>query len=323
MSQQVQPIGADAFFASLRDRTAKGVQTVALDGGELPVSVRLRRSPYLVLSFNGAVDRGKHQLPRFAATGIHSYTRASIVALSDPSLARSESLSMAWYAGHEGFELQKILPDFIRRMIESLRASRVVFVGGSGGGFAALYYSWHFPGSVALVSNPQTDLDRYNSYHLKTYRTACWPSLEADAPLSSAITTNLCPLYAERVENALIYFQIANDWGHLTRHFAPFVAGLPREHADHLIARVATWGKKGHRPVPANIWVPWLTAALAAPEPTAKAIEETWAAANPLQLPALSPLIPRINRDEQIADALASEANQALLGPRSESRRQQ
>jgi pimeloyl-ACP methyl ester carboxylesterase len=335
MNQPAQPIEADAFYASLRDRTANGVSTIAIDGGELPVSVRLRDSSTLVFSFTGAVDRSQHTLPRFASTSLYDYVPASIIGLSDPSLDRSVQLTLAWYAGHEGFELQKILPDVLRRMIDSLDATRVAFVGSSGGGFAALYYSWQIPGSVAIVSNPQTNLNRYFRAHRERYRAACWPSLDEDAPLDAVIDANLCRLYAKRCDNTVVYLQVASDFFHIRGHFAPFAAALPREHADRLIVRMANWGNQGHRPVPAAIWIPWMNAALSAPETTAASIEETWTEENPFQLPALEPLTraaieerpfqfpplkpptPAAGRDEQIAAELALAATNALLGPQS------
>jgi len=348
MYQPAQPIEADVFLASLRDRTSNGLATVALDGGELPVSVRLRESSSLVFTFSGAVDRDTHTLPRFAALGLDDHVPASIIGISDPSLARSDEMKLAWYAGHEGFELQQILPQLLQHIIESLGATRVAFVGSSGGGFAALYYSWQVPGSIAVVSNPQTNLNRYNRGLLENYRAACWPSLGQHAQLEEKIAIDLGPLYAKRCVNTMIYLQVASDFYHIRRHFAPFVATLPGKYADRLIVRMANWGRRGHIPVPATIWIPWVNAALTAPETTAASIEKTWAEQNPLAIPPLKSL-PRASwnepivtatrqsvsnekpsrhpaperhtrpadRDEQIAADLARAAIGSLLGPQS------
>jgi pimeloyl-ACP methyl ester carboxylesterase len=302
MNRRAQPIEAGAFLASLRDRTANGMATIALDGGELPVSVRLRESSSLVFTFSGAVDRDNHTLPRFAALGLDDHVPASIIGISDPSLARNDDMKLAWYAGHEGFELQKILPELVRQIIESLGATRVAFAGSSGGGFAALYYSWQIPDSVAVVSNPQTNLNRYNRGLLENYRAACWPSLGQDAQLEEKIEIDLGPLYAKRCANTVIYLQVASDFYHIRRHFAPFVATLPAKYADRLIVRMANWGRRGHIPVPATIWVPWMNAVLAAPETTAASIEKRWAEQNPFDIPPLKPL-PRASRDEPIVSA--------------------
>ena len=257
-------------------------------------------------------------------------------------------MKLAWYAGHEGFELQTILPELFQHIIESLGATRVAFVGSSGGGFAALYYSWQIPGSIAVVSNPQTNLNRYNRGLLENYRAACWPSLGEDAQLEEKIAIDLGPLYAKRCLNTMIYLQVASDFYHIRRHFAPFVAALPGKYADRLIVRMANWGRRGHIPVPATIWIPWVNAALTAPETTAASIEKIWADQNPVAIPPLKPLSgarqnepivsaagvtrakekpnrhpapephPRpADRDEQIAAELARAAIGSLLGSQS------
>lgn len=331
MNQPAPPIEAETFLSSLRDRSARGVSTIALDGGELPVSVHLKEFSSLVFTFTGAVTRDGQPLPQFGATGLRNHVPASFIRLADPSLVRHDEMRLAWYAGHEGFELQKILPDFLQRMIDSLGATRVAFVGGSGGGFAALYYSWQIPNSVAVVVNPQTDLNRYHWGHRRRYRAACWPSLESDAPLGDVIEANLGPLYATRRTNSVVCIQIASDFFHLTRQFAPFVAALPIEYLDWLVVRVANWGVQGHKPAPSSIWIPWVNAALSAPDTTATSIEATRCEQNPLQRltqdadhrdTATAATIEKTGatRDENIATALARAAAKALLGPLSPER---
>ncbi|TXG81448.1 MAG: hypothetical protein E6R14_07805 [Thermomicrobiales bacterium] len=318
MRQQAPPIEVDAFFASLRDRSANGVSMIACDGGEMPVSVRMGDPTKLVFSFTGAAaNRGNFSLPHFAVHGLAGYTPATIIGFSDPSLARDDALKTAWFSGHEGFPLQRVLPDLIAAMIEHLGAARVAFVGGSSGGFAALFYSWHIPGSVAIVTNPQTNFQRYIQPPIADYRSVCWPSLANNEALAATIDTDLCTLYANRFANSVIYLQVASDYSHLKGQFAPFVASLPPEFIHRLIVRIANWGRRGHKPAPANIWVPWVKAALAAPDTTAASIEQTWEEMNPLPLPPLPPSTRPTNRDAQIAAELAGTATRNILRLRS------
>ncbi len=314
MSQPIQSIDADAFFASLRDRSAAGVSNVTLDGGQLPVSVRLQESSAVVFTFVGAGAQIDYPLPRFAAIGANDYVSASIIALSDPTLTRDIKMIIGWYAGYDGFELQKVLPEFFRQVIDSLGATRVVFVGSSGGGFAALYYSWQIPGSVAVVSNPQTNVNAYIETRVAQYRAACWPSLKEDDLLDSVIDANLGPLYAKRRKNTVVYLQVASDFFHLARHLAPFFDALPRAYRDRLVVRVSNWGMQGHLPVPPNIWIPWINAALKAPTMTATAIEAAWAEDNLFEVPPPKRLSTDISRDKHHADELARAAADALFG---------
>lgn len=346
MSQSHEPLGVDAFLAELRDRTANGVSTIALENGELPVWVSLQDSPSVIFTFTGAANRNK-PLPQFASTGLGKRVSASVIALADPSLDRHDEMRLAWYAGHEGFELQKMLPALLQQIIDSLGATRAAFVGGSGGGFAALYYSSRIPGSVAIVLNPQTNLNKYHWGHRRRYRDVCWPALDGKTPLDSVIDADLKPLYGAESQNTAIFIQIASDYFHLTNQFAPFVSSLPSEFRNRLIVRVANWGVDGHKPAPTSVWIPWLVAALSAPDTSAAAIEETWVMQNPVPLPsarnsaragssseagashaagtadaefplrrAASLLSTRpANRDEEIAAWIAHNAAGTLLGP--------
>lgn len=318
MSQTGQTLPADIFLASLRDRTVTGVSTIAVGDGEIPVLTQLQDSSTVVFSFSGAVDRAKHTLPFFTSTSLHKHVPASVIGISDPSLARGDELKLAWYAGDDGFAVQPALTELIAQMVDALDVTRIVFLGGSGGGFAALYYAWQFPGSVALVSNPQTNLNHAIRLHRDRYRAACWPTLPESVSLAQAIDVDLGALYASRCDTSVIYLQEASDFFHVKWHFGPFVTQLPREYADRLIIRMAHWGRRGHQAVPANAWIPWLHAALTAPNTTAAAIEETWAEQNPVirSQPAHSTppkIVPcAANRDEQIAARLARSAASVL-----------
>ncbi len=295
MGPPAQSIETAAFLASLRDRTADGISLISLDGGELPVSVQLRDPSRLVFSFTERPPTGPiSHSPHFAVHGLARYIPASVIGFSDPSLTRDDRLKAAWFAGHEGFALQQVLPELIRQMVESLGATRVGFVGGSSGGFAALYYSWHIPDSVAVVTNPQTNFRRYLRSPIDEYRTVCWPSLDPNAALETVIETDLCARYAERFDNTVIYLQVASDYSHLKGQFAPFVDTLPRTFTSRLIVRMENWGRQGHKPAPASIWIPWVRAALSAPDTSAASIENASGTnKTPCDLPSLSPpLVP-------------------------------
>lgn len=322
MNQPAQTTGADAFFTALRGRTAHGQYSIDLGDGELPASVELRDTPYLIFTFTGALKRDSRPLPQFATGRLKDYVPASFIRLADPSLFLNDELRVAWYAGHEGFELQKRLPEFLHQIIDSLGATRVVFIGMSGGGFASLYYSWTTPGSVAIAVNPQTNLNRYQGGALRArYRKVCWPALDENASLDTVIHANLRPLYRERCANTAVILQTASDFGHLTRQLAPFISEFPSAHRERLIVQVADWGVQGHKPAPANIWIPWVTAALSADDTSAPSIEAAWAAQGHFQLPPLKPLSPA-GADERIAADLARAALDSLLGQQARTTRQ-
>src|SRR5699024_565358 len=75
-----------------------------------------------------------------------------------------------WYAGNQQQpDLQTSLIKIISKLADDLRTERLVFFGGSGGGFAAMFFSYHFPGSLALVFNPQTKIANYSKIATRAY----------------------------------------------------------------------------------------------------------------------------------------------------------
>lgn len=263
------------FLRRLQRPSLRGVFSVQTHGGEIPIQVIRRRSPVLLVIFAGAVDRQQRTLPQFGGQFLRTYVPASVVGVADPSLSRSPTLRTAWYLGHDGFELQQILPDLVRRIAAVCEAERVIFFGGSAGGFAALYYSWCLPGSIALAFNPQTDIECFLGGHKADYRASCRPALGKGDPLATVVRSSVVSCYAERFDNTVIYLQNAADSGHVRKHFAPFLAAVDVANHRSLLARLAYWGNDGHIPPPPHEWFVWLKAAMASPSSSAEDIQRT------------------------------------------------
>jgi pimeloyl-ACP methyl ester carboxylesterase len=257
----------------LRQSAVTGVFNVQTHGGELPMMVTRRKSPVLIVTFAGAIDRKTLALPQFGGKFLDTYVPASVIGLADPSLALSPDLTAAWYAGHEGFELQQFLPAFLQQIADACDAKRVIFLGSSVGGFAALYYSWRFPQSIAIVTNPQTDIDRFYLRHRTVYRAVCRPSLPDNEPLSTVITSDLVSCYAKRFDNTVIYLQSAADPTHIRNHFSPFLGAIKIDNHRRLLARLAYWGREGHKQPPAREWLAWVKAAIISPSSEAEDLQ--------------------------------------------------
>ena len=275
MAADLQPIDEAAFLEQLAGHEFAGRFSLQIAGGEIPVQVQRRDSPILIITFAGAINRSKLQLPQFGGTRLEAFTVGSVIGFADPSLARGPDLTAAWYAGHEGFETQSILPGLIQRCVAACGAERVIYAGGSVGGFAALYYSWLHPGSIVIATNPQTNIERYSAGHQEFYRRYCRPGLGESEPLSTVITSNVVPLYARVFENTVIYLQNAADPFHLRGHFAPFVAAIDLPHQEKMLARLGFWNQIGHTAMPTNEWLAWLKAAIDSPTINAADIQTT------------------------------------------------
>jgi hypothetical protein len=195
-------------------------------GNRIPV--RLKKSgigsDVLVIIFHGAVDKKTRKVPVFSRFFDDNYLgNLNQLSISDPSLLLNGDFSLAWYMGHHDFPLQKILPEIIREISNALKIRRVVFFGGSGGGFAALYYSFFISQSIAVATVPQTDIFRYYLGHRRRYRLACWPDLVEDIMLKNIACTDLCALYRAGANNTIIYLQSAGDKFHISNHMTPFL----------------------------------------------------------------------------------------------------
>jgi len=237
---------------------------VQLRGGEIAMNVRRGTQPSLVVAFQGAVDQAKWKMPSYVGFVTAGSVRGSQLMIADPSLERSPALATSWYLGHSGFDLPKLLPPLLDNIVSALGASRTVFLGYSAGDFAALYYSWRMPGSVAVALNPQTNIARYYRRHMEVYRGVCWPDLTSVESLFSTVEGDLTTLYSKGFSNTVIYLQNSMDLFHLKEHFAPFLTSIGKN-LDRLITKVDFWGGFGHASIPKNEWIRWIAASLVAP----------------------------------------------------------
>ncbi len=251
--------------------------SIKLTGGE--VLVRLRKvinSRELLIIFHSAFDRKKREIPPFDAFAkdIKNITQLSV---SDPSMQINKTNEASWYAGHEGFESQKILPDLFNEIVEQGRFERVVFLGGSSGGFASLFYSSFIHKSVAIASVPQTNLNTYISGPITRYRENCWSSLTTNEELSKKIITNLCDLYSVPQSNTIIYIQSAGDTFHTRTQLTPFMQAVQNPNGEKFILDSGFWGILGHSgSAPSKAFLPWTRAALASPSTEANDILITY-----------------------------------------------
>ncbi|WP_402721346.1 hypothetical protein [Janthinobacterium rivuli] len=253
-------------YASIEEFESSG----SLDGGihsiiasGLPIDLYMDIKPGypIVFFFNGAKVRSDNlKLPFFAGLRVLPPGNVSRIYINDPSLYLEKNLSLGWYAGSKHLRLQEVLPRIIKHTITTASPSKVMFTGGSGGGFASLYYSRLFPNSLAVVWNPQTNILKFYSRHIHDYGKAAFSlkSLEStEALLPNLIQTDLCTLYASAdQENYILYLQNYSDTFHVQCHLKPFLADI--EHGpdgesefksgkmrNGLYVHGAHWGK-GH-----------------------------------------------------------------------------
>lgn len=197
-----------------------------------------KESDVLVVALHGATNRQSKELPRFEWMRTLRETEFSSLYFSDPCLELDETLSLAWYTGWKDFDLYPVLADWALRSAEAIGATKILFVGSSGGGLAALQISTYVPGSMALPFSCQTSISAYKVSGTKygaqrSYLRVVMPhltpteSLESigseidwSEPLGSRLSA--VTRYSEEQRNYVYYVQNKRDYSHVEQHYKPF-----------------------------------------------------------------------------------------------------
>ncbi|MGO3862319.1 MAG: hypothetical protein ACTJIA_10560 [Halomonas sp.] len=265
--------GLRRYFNTLDDfKSAEtmpnGFSTIQAGEALIDISLNLIEGKPLCVFFNGAQERGeKFRLPAFSGKGISPKGEVSRLSINDPALYFSPDISMGWYAGSRFYSTQKvIIPTIIDKIASVANSPRIIFVGGSSGGFASLYFSKKYENSIALVCNPQTNILRYHSGHVKRYLNYCFGLKDIDAvrknsALMPGVTKNLCYYYKGCAENKIVYLQNLSDEHHVNRHYVPFMKSLGVDPSlelgafqyGNVLSILGNWGE-GHKAAPREVW---------------------------------------------------------------------
>ena len=232
-------------FAALKP----GDHTINVPIGNTRIQFRARivaGSKKVLFTFHGAVNRETTRTTPFNSF-FPALTDTHQIAVSDPSLVVSRDFRVGWFAGHAGFDTQFHLRGALRTIASALDVDRTIFFGSSAGGFAALYFSYFTPRSIAIVFNPQTSILNYHSQHISPYRNACWPETTCNEDLMKVTCADVTKLYAQGFRNTVVYCQSMGDWHHASRHMLPFVAAIAGQtQARRLLLHSDYKGQEGH-----------------------------------------------------------------------------
>jgi hypothetical protein len=186
-----------------------------------------RAGDVLFVALSGAVDRGRTSLPLFQGIGVHAELPGPSMFFSDPTLELDADLRLGWYLGTAHVDVHAAIARIAERVASSLGVRKVVLVGGSGGGFAAIQIASFLPGATAVAFSPQTSVTayhpRFSDHTLRAVFGSSGPSSDDTERLDA--TTR----YAKRRVPANVhYIQNSGDAFHVERHVAPFVAALEK-----------------------------------------------------------------------------------------------
>lgn len=242
----------DAFKS--QQTLGSGIHCFKAGGLIYDIRIQDNGSDTTAFLFHGSTSREGRSLPFFTGNNLLTGKKANRVFISDPSLLMSKKLALAWYAGNSGgVRVQAALLDAIRTIASCLGGKRLIFFGPSGGGFASLYYSWHFPGSLAYAINPQTRIRDFSAVAVDAFAKACLGAAdrsEVDAALAHQTTSDVRALYRERFDNHVVYVQNSTDH-HVALQMKPFLSVAKKQPT---IIMGDDWGE-GHiaPPVPQTV----------------------------------------------------------------------
>ena len=200
----------------------------------------------LLVPFSGAVsNRNDQRAPFFSGLGLSEALKLPLLAVSDPTMARSGDVSLAWYAGNDHLPN---LPDLIAEIVDHFSETfscKPLLIGGSGGGFAVLSVLPRLRlRATGLVWNPQTSIGEYGASAVASYLRAAFPRSADENGLNGDASDEVQRFSIQAIlaesgidhdltgrEKAgigeLLYLQNRGDW-HLLKHAGPYL-------------RTATW----------------------------------------------------------------------------------
>lgn len=228
----------------------EGLLTIGYNGSPLDILNQPTGAKTTIVTFHTALSPKMLTTPVFSGAGLTEGLDLNLVFISDPTLEHDDSLKLSWFAGNKQQRLQRDLPAVLRHIIDSQGADNVIFFGASGGGFAALYYSSFFPGSLAIPLNPQIVIKDFPEESVVAYTKVAFdaPSIEAARRvLADEVTGDLRHVYRGGHTNTVAYVQNTMDTHHLYRHLTHFLRATPQTPAINLF--MADWGR-GHVPPP-------------------------------------------------------------------------
>lgn len=199
----------------------------AIVAGELPVYAYFRRGagPLLNIVFHSAVDRARKPVPFFERMRASRDMPGSVLLVSDPTLFVADDLQFGWYVGTAGWDPTPTIRGLVHRASEAAGASRLLFIGSSAGGFAALRHSSAFPESLTLAINPHVDLLRYYDRWLQHLFGAAFPGVdrtEAGRLLRHRFSV-LGDYQRGTWTNRVLYVQNSQDTNPRTNHLPAFL----------------------------------------------------------------------------------------------------
>lgn len=220
-------------FLSARDLPS-GVYLIRRGRYEIPILIRRTPSPIGIFGFHGAKNREKFSPPVFEGAGLTQELAVNAILHSDPILSLSGDVTIGWFAGTSELPLQSVLKSYQEHITRVLQLHTRVFLGGSGGGFAALYYGLKNEAEVIFAMAPQTIIRNHNRGAVRRYFQTAF-GVDSYDEVAAWVREQLCcdirSVWPRNLRSRVVYLQNSGDRRHMDKHLGPL-----REHAQrHLV----------------------------------------------------------------------------------------
>lgn len=227
-------------------------QMLSIDTGQLVVPFLLSTlgsGRTLRVMFHGSTDRSRNALPRFERMrSMEQGSSGPVLFVSDPCLDLDASQILTWYAGDDGLNLHELIARQTKSYADELGCDRILFVGNSGGGFAALQCASYLPESAVVTFNPQIQVDRYVPRIARTAQEVLFgkPTVSGDADLVSRM--DLIERYRQISFRKRVFFvQNTGDEMHHEHHCKPFADAWSSDGDDSDLRLLTPYLGAGHR----------------------------------------------------------------------------
>lgn len=124
----------------------------------------------LVISLGGG-GRGNKSFPQFFRWKYANFLDANIFCIDDPMYYNRKFTGVKWYYGTKDTSYLKLMLPILYKVIEELNVNfeDVIFLGSSGGGYAAIYLANLIDGTTAIALSPQYDIGHLTPNDTKNF----------------------------------------------------------------------------------------------------------------------------------------------------------
>lgn len=190
------------------------------DGWIFDILLTRHQEKKLFVLFGGARTLTQKNLYSFSRWSYFPFMAGNVLSIVDPMFYKFPNLELGWYYGTKDYCLLQTISIIIKKIQHQLQISDndVMFIGSSGGGYAALEISKYFTQTTHLAINPQLRIGRHLGN--TNFKSITGIDLEAGDPYGRNATDDFL---VKNKDCEYIIVQNARDASHCIEQLFPFL----------------------------------------------------------------------------------------------------